>query len=288
LSWISDLFWLKCAVVALGSLALFALAYDVVQDRSSLPHRYSTLYIAYLERRLRSLFLQTKGVYIVAGQGLAAVGVLAASLSLGEPMLALLLLPVAFGPKIYIEKLKQRRVKHIEDKLDSFIVALSNALKTTPSIGNALAYTQPLLAPPLDDELGLTLKEMRVGTTLEQALLNMSARVQSAELDATLAGVLIGRQVGGNLPRILETTAGTLREIARLRGVVRSKTAEGKVQLLVVALAPIFLVGGFDLLSPGYFKPLGEHALGWVVVLLAIVLWVVALVIARRIVTVDI
>ena len=98
---------------------------------------------------------------------------------------------------------------------------------------------------------------------------------------------VIQRQVGGNLPRILETTADTLREMSRLQGVVRSKTAEGKVQLFVVALAPIFLVGGFHLLNPSYFTPLVQRPIGAVIIVLSILLWAVSLVLARRIVSVD-
>jgi tight adherence protein B len=128
---------------------------------------------------------------------------------------------------------------------------------------------------------------MRVGTTLEQALLNMSARIQSVELDATLTGLLIARQVGGELPKILETTASTLREMTRLQGVVRTKTAEGKVQLFVVALFPAGLLFGLDLLSPGYFDPLSNDPMGLVIVGICVVLWLVALVIARKVLAVD-
>jgi hypothetical protein len=74
-------------------------------------------------------------------------------------------------------------------------------------------------------EVDLALKEMKVGSTLDQALLHMAARVGSRQLDSALSSILIGRQVGGNLPRVLETTAGTLREMRRLEGVVRTKTA---------------------------------------------------------------
>ena len=43
-------------------------------------------------------------------------------------------------------------------------------------------------------------KEMRVGNTLEQSLVNMSARIGSRTIDSALSAVLIGLQVGGNLP----------------------------------------------------------------------------------------
>jgi len=140
----------------------------------------------------------------------------------------------------------------------------------------------------MDEEIRLALKEIRVGTTIDQALLNMSARIRSPQLDATLAGILIGRQVGGDLPRILETTAETLREIARLQGVVRSKTAEGKAQLAVLAVFPAFLLVVFDLASPGYFSPLTHSFVGWIVILIAVGFWVTSIAMARGVLMVDI
>jgi tight adherence protein B len=172
--------------------------------------------------------------------------------------------------------------------MDSFVLTLANALKATPSIGNALMYAQPLVMPPMNQELALALKEVRVGNTVDQALLNMSGRIRSTQLDAALAGVLIGRQVGGDLPKILETTANTLREMARLQGVLRAKTAEGKLQVLVLAVVPAFLVFGFDMVKPGYFVPLTESVIGWVLVVISTVLWLIALILARQVLKVDV
>src|SRR4029078_11584582 len=80
---------------------------------------------------------------------------------------------------------------------------------------------------PIRSEVDLALKEMKVGSTLDQALLHMASRVGSRQLHYALSSILIGRQVGGNLPKVLETTATTLREMKRLEGVVRTKTAQG-------------------------------------------------------------
>lgn len=275
-----------------GACVLFALAagfavFGIAQNRQSLPYRYWALYVAYLERSLRSMFIMTPGQYIAVAQ-LAGMAVGAGlGMSTRDP-LGYSVIPLSmFGPLVAIRHMRRRRMKLIERKLDGFILALANALKATPSLGNALAYVEPLMAPPLNEEIRLALKEMRVGTTLEQALLNVSARIQSVELDATLTGLLIARQVGGDLPKILETTAGTLREMTRLQGVVRTKTAEGKMQLFVVALFPVVLLFGFDMLSPGYFNPLVEQPAGFFIIGICAVLWLVALGIARKLLAVE-
>jgi tight adherence protein B len=284
----SELFVVKTAAVSLLLLALFAGVFWTARDPGSLPYRYWSLYEAYLNRKLRQMFRPTRGRVIIWAQLLSACVAAAVGLLFGQKLAYLALLPAAFGPALYIEQLRQRRVRAIEAKIDGFVLALANGLKATPSIGNALGYTQPLLAPPLDVEVALALKEMRLGNTVDQALLSMAGRIRSTQLDAALSGLLIGRQVGGDLPKILEKTAATLREMARLQGVVRSKTAEGKAQLAVLAIFPAVILLLFDTVSRGYFDPLTTSVFGWVVIAVAITLWIGSLLMARKILAVDI
>src|ERR1700742_4887432 len=107
------------------------------------------------------------------------------------------------------------------------------------------------------------------------------------QLDATFASILIGRKVGGDLGKILETTAATLREMARLHGVVRSKTADGKAQLVTLVMMPVVIVFVFDLVSDGYFQPLVQSVGGFIVIAIAFGLWASSIVVARAVLKVD-
>jgi tight adherence protein B len=284
---VSRFFFAKEAAVALGTVALFLVVFVLANDPASLPHRYFQRYVAYLERKLRNLFLTAPARAIAFGQGVAVVVAIAAGV-IFRSTYALAAVGVALvGPALWLERLRVVRLRAIESKIDGFILALANGLKSTPSLGNALHQVQPLLPAPLDQELELALKEMRVGSSLEQALLNMAGRIRSRQLDAALSGLLIGRQVGGELTKILETTASTLREMARLQGVVRSKTAEGKAQLGVLAVFPALILFLFDTVSRGYFDPLGESAVGVAIVVMAVVAWITSLVLARKVLTVN-
>jgi len=284
----SELTALKWLAIALLACAVWTALFSTARDPSSPPYRLWSTYEVYLERKLRQMFLSTDGRAIIWGQLLGVCSCVASALLLSAPVLYLGLLPLLVGPALYIEQLRRQRVRAIEAKIDGFILALANGLKATPSIGNALAYTQPLLAPPLDAEVGLALKEMRLGNTVDQALLSMAGRVRSTQLDAALSGLLIGRQVGGDLPKILERTAATLREMARLQGVVRSKTAEGKAQVTVLAIFPAFILLLFDTVSQGYFDPLTASIFGWSVIVISLVLWLGSVVVARKVLAVDI
>jgi tight adherence protein B len=274
--------------IALMGAAVFLGGWSIAAHRQSLPYRYWARYVGHLEKRLRDLFLlHVSGAAIARGQSAALVLVVATAMYFGRSEIYFSLPVIAAAPLLVLEQRRIARSKAVELGMDGFITTLANALKSTPSIGSALIYSQPLISHPLDEELGLALKEMRVGSTVDEALMNMGTRIRSLPLDATLSGILIGRQVGGNLTTILETTATTLREMARLQGVLRSKTAEGKGQLVVLAVFPALILVSFDTASPGYFDPMTNSAAGYVVIVIATCLWLGAIVAARKILAVD-
>ncbi len=279
---------MKIAGAASICAALFIGGWAAVADVDGPVMRYWARYCAHLERKLRLMFIWTPGRYIAFGQVAAMFLVLAAHMAFKIEMWWLLLILIGVGPAQYIERLRRKRVEQIEDQLDGFLTALANSLKATPSIANAFQSVQPLLPHPIQGEVDLACKEMRVGSTLEQALLSMGGRVASRQLDSALSAVLIGRQLGGDMPRILETTADTLREMIRLEGVVQAKTAEGKAQAWVLALFPFGIVVSLSWMQPGFFDPLRDTVVGWIISAIAGVLWLVSLLWARKILAVDV
>lgn len=281
------LFWLKLGVT------LAALCFGVAFARALVLGVGGPLLGAFrhyadnLDAQLRILFKPAVGTRIAASQLTIASLLLGATLLTRQSLLLLALLPVGLAPSVVLESMRRSRRERIEAKLDGFALTLANATRATPSIGRALELVQRVLPEPLDQEIELVLREMRVGSSIDQALLGMSARVRSGALDAVFSGVLIGRQVGGNLPLILETCSSTLREMSRLEGVLRSKTAEAKSQTWVLAAFPLFLVFGFNTVSPGYFDVLSQDPTGMTLMTIAIVLWVTAIFVARRILSVE-
>lgn len=276
-------------LLAIGCLAGGTLlgSFALVQRADSPVHRVYHRHVASLERRMRIMFIDTPVLVVVLGQALAALSAVGLALFTRRPLWVALLVPVVVAPTLVLEHKRKKRVALIEQRLEGFLLALANALRASPSAGRALALVQPVTAAPLDREIDLVLREMRVGSTLEQALANLSARVRSFQLDAAMSCLLIGRQTGGNVPAILDGAAHTLREITRLQGVLRTKTAEGRAQANVLAVFPLALIVAFEWVKPGYFEPLLESGSGMLVVAMAIGMWVTSIVVMRRIMAVQ-
>ncbi len=281
---------LRAAGSVLACAGIFLAVWAATSNPSSFLWRYWARYTSSLERKLRPQFIWTKGSTI-AGWQFASVFVFALLLVV-YPLPNILILVgfagIIVGPTIWVEKMRRDRVTAIEMQLDNTILALANALKSIPSIGAALQSVVLVVQEPTHQELELAVKEMKVGSTLDQALLHMAARIGSRAVDSALSAVLIGRQVGGNLPKVLEQTASSLREMQRLEGVVRTKTAEGKAQLWVMGFLPGGMLYGLNVVWPGYFNVLTQSLVGYIIILVCGGSWVGGLLWARQILNVDI
>jgi tight adherence protein B len=275
---------------ALVCFALFLFTWALLSDENNVFHRWWARYCAHIEHKLYKMFVWTPGHRIAGAQLVAILMVCLSKLffPLSTTLFLALLLLTALTPEVWLSRKLAQRMKLADEQIDGFLVALANALKSRPSIGDAIASTAVVLSDPLRQELELVAKHMRVGSTVDQALLAMAGRLGSRRFDAAISSILIGRQVGGNIPEILETTAASLREMARLEGVVRTKTAEVKSQIWVLAAFPFLLILAFSLMSPGYFDPLSQSTTGYLCALIGFGLWVASIVSTRKILKVDI
>lgn len=245
-------------------------------------------YLAYLTRRLRRLHVFDPASRIANAQlGLVFVVMALAALRMC-PYWYVIVVLAGVLPALVIERRTRERIARLDMQADAFCLALANALKSTASVGAAIDTAVGLMDGPAHEELALAVKETRLGRSLAEALEAVGPRAGSRKLGIVLAAVLIGRQVGGNLPKVLDTTATTLREMERLEGVVRQKTADGRMQMWALSLAPIIICGAIHRLDPTYFEPLTTTMLGYIATAVAILLYVSGLIVARKVLQVDI
>lgn len=257
-------------------------------DPGSQPRRLWARYERALDAHARFLFLPLSGARIARLHLALLVAFVGMAWFSGARFLLFFVPVVAVVPSFWLHRRREDKVEKIELQMDTWLTVLSNALKASPSLGDALASSVRLASPPLREELDLTLKEMHLGTPLDAALLGLGERIRSRVVDGTLAGLLVARKTGGDLPKLLDRTASTLREMQRLEGVVRSKTAEGKSQAYVLAVVPFALVGVLHKMDPEFLRPLVQYGTGWVMMAAALVLWASSILAARKILAVDI
>jgi tight adherence protein B len=108
------------------------------------------------------------------------------------------------------------------------------------------------LPPPISEEFRRVVQEMQIGIPLETALDNLLRRIPSDDLDFVITAINVQREVGGNLSEILDTISFTIRERVRIKGEVRTLTAQVRTSGTVLSFIPFGLTLVLWFLNPGY------------------------------------
>lgn len=247
---------LKQVALAFVFTTIALAVYRSIDDPKGAIRRFSAGYVARIDAQQKSMFQNPTGTKT----GWTQVGIIFVLFAvygvLPEDLLLLVALGVAIGPPIAIRRQLTARRARIDDQSHGFALALANALKATASIGDAMRGATDVTAAPLKQELQTVLRQVGVGSTMEEALLALSTRVQSTALDVVVSALLIGRQTGGDLPRILEGTAASLRDLKRLEGLTDKVTRSAKQSLGVSAAVTGGIAIMLPRMFPGFLDPL--------------------------------
>jgi tight adherence protein B len=216
--------------------------------------------------------------------GLLIGGVLAGSWFYG------VILAVFFGymPVLWMEREKTKRRKALNDQLDSTLQSMANTILVTQNLEDAFATIAQHFDPPISQEADILVKQVRLGTPMDEALRDFAQRCQSRNVDAIVTALTVGRQTGGELPKVLETTAGVLRETMRVEGVMESKTSEGKAQVVVMGMLPFVFGGALQVIDPEWMQPLFKDPIGWAILVFACFLEAVGIALVRKLTRIDV
>jgi len=196
---------------------------------------------------------------------------------------------IGFGMPLLILGMKiERRRKAFNDQLGDTITLIANALRTGYSFMQSIEMVSREMPKPISEEFARVLKEMNLGVTTEETLNNMTQRVKSEDLDLVITAVLIQRQVGGNLAVVLDSIASTIRERIKIKGHIKTLTAQGKISGILVGMLPIVVGGAIYLLNPEYMKVLFVDPLGKAMLVAGLVSQFIGMMVIRKIIDIDI
>ena len=281
-----EVLWIAGAACLLLGTPVFV--YFTMRDPEGPVGHLWQQYLEVIARELEKLASKTTPLQVVGYQVLAASALIAFWLTADMPLagvFAALVFPLTF--LVFVAMQDYRRLQ-LSLQLDSWLLMLANMLQATGSVGAAIRNTADLTQAPLSDEIDILLKRIDVGTGLEDALEQMYERVPTPSLKTVVTSLRVGRRLGGDLPRLLAENAAALREMQRIDGYIRSQVAQGKTQMLVLAVAPLALVYMFKRVDPVFFDPLVDTEIGPWIIVGAGLLWVSALVVGFKIMRIDV
>ncbi len=253
----------------------------------------------YLARIKRSenldLKMQQAGLPILGSEYLviAAIGGVLAGVAVFlltmKPLTAFMVVIAALiGEWVYVLYRIDKRRKEFVNQLGDCLTTVANAMRAGFSFLQSMELISKEMEPPVSEEFARTIRDMKLGARLENALENMDVRVGCSEFSLVVTAVLIQHQVGGNLAQILDTISGTINERIRMKREVLALTAQGRASGWVLAALPIALAAILTVLNPSYLAPLLEDQIGRIAIGAALVLEGIGFFVIHRIVDIEV
>ena len=271
-----------------GSLVESSIVRRAVSLTSKMAERGG--FLVKVERMLEqaNLPLRAAEALFFYGAGVALVGAImlfsAPSLAVGLIFAAI----AAAAPIVAVRQLRKRRLKAFEAQLPDTLNLLAGSLRAGYSFLQGLEAVAQETSEPMARELRRVLAEARLGRPLEDALADVAERMQSTDFDWSVMAIRIQREVGGNLAELLQTVAETMVERSRLRGEVKSLTAEGRISGVIMGLLPIGLGLFMFTASPDYIDDLFQSVTGWAMVIGSIVMGVAGFAWIQKIIKIEV
>jgi len=198
-------------------------------------------------------------------------------------------------PRWYVRRRQGKRLNQFNKQLPDTITLIANALRAGSSFLQAIELVVREARPPISTEFQRVIREVNLGLPFEQALENLVRRVKSEDLELMVTAISIQYQVGGNLAEILDSIAFTIRERVRIKGEIRTLTAQQRMSGYVVGFLPIGLVAFLFIIAPSFLEPMLDPAVniagipaGMILIAIGGIMMFIGFMFIRRIVDIEV
>ncbi|HEY9085979.1 MAG TPA: type II secretion system F family protein [Candidatus Tyrphobacter sp.] len=216
-------------------------------------------------------------------------GLLAALLKpsplVGLVMLAGTSLVAFFGTRAYINYKVAKRLGQFNNQMELVLRLITGALRVGLGLRQALVTVVSDMPDPARIEFSRVLSQTQIGVGIHDALDQLAERMPSGEIAMMTRAIRIQSTTGGNLGKVLENIAETIKQRRKLNRKIAALTSEAKFTKYIITALPI-CVGAFllvfepDMRAGLLFTLIGNICLAVVVGLISVG-WVVFGILSR-------
>lgn len=184
-----------------------------------------------------------------------------------DPLRGMLVLPVALFLAVYLVKgwiarKSKKRLSAFTEQLELVLRLMASGLRAGLGLRQALVLVIDELEDPARKEFMRVLGQANIGVSVHDALDSMARRMPSEESAMMVKAIRVQSQTGGNLAKVLEHLASTIKERRRVWRKMRALTAEGRMTAVVIAALPVVVCAMICLLQPAMRHALFQTAIG--------------------------
>ena len=188
---------------------------------------------------------------------------------------------------IYLFKYQFYR-KNVENDLLQAIIVMKNSFRA----GNSLTQTIDIVTEELEGDIALEFKRMKLelsmGLSIEEVFDRFASRLDLPEVSYLSSSLIILNQTGGNIVKVFSSIEKTLMNKKKIRLELRALTGSSRLVTSILTVLPIIFMIIISLISPNYFAPFFESALGILIFILAFALYLLYICLVRKIMKVRV
>lgn len=193
----------------------------------------------------------------------------------------------AVAPVLFVKRRVTSRSTMLSSQVADTIDLLAASLRAGFSVMQSLELAAQEQPEPIALELQWAMREMNLGMSVDEALARLVDRTQDEDLELVVSAILIQRRVGGNLGEVLGNIAQMIRDRVRVRGEIRTLTAQARMSSWIVGLLPVALGAGLTVMRPEYMSVLWEDSTGQMLTMMAVAMELLGFYVIRRIAAID-
>ncbi|MFC1546170.1 type II secretion system F family protein [bacterium] len=191
-------------------------------------------------------------------------------------------------PDVILKQAIKKRTQRVESQLISALVLINNSLKAGLDIIQGMQLVVRDMDPPIREEFEQVINEYNLGTSFEEALINMRNRLNSKTINTFVTSIIIQRESGGNITLIMEQIINTIRETFKLEDKMSTLTSQGKMQARVILALPWVMALALLVIQPGFMIPMFTSTVG-IILLLLVAFWqFIGMLVIKKIITIEV
>ena len=154
-------------------------------------------------------------------------------------------------PATLVRKRAQQRLDEIDYQLPELIDLLVVTVEAGLGFVGSLQMASGRISGPMGQELRLTLQEQSMGLSIQEALINLLARCDTAAMRSFVRSIVQGETLGVSIGQIMRDLAQEMRR--RRRAVAQEKAQKAPIKILFPLVFLIFPSMFIVLLGPAVF-----------------------------------
>lgn len=184
-------------------------------------------------------------------------------------------------PTFILKFRNSKRKKKFNGQILNMIMMLSSSLKGGLSLLQSLEVVVEEMPPPMSQEIGLLIRENKMGITLEESLRRLDKRMSMEDLTLVVNSILVARETGGDLTKVFSRIVVTIRDNRKLKESIQTLTMQGRLQGLILSILPIVFIFWVLNFNKHYFDGMLQSDMGRALLITAGILQIVGVVLIR-------